>query len=96
MVRLHLSPRFTIATLMEKGESAWTFSKTNGHHLSQFRRLYYQLYPYSRIQILVSFTVLANLPIDDPLVPNIARMLRSNKEKHDKKAQECTKKYATN
>ena len=33
-------------------------------------------------------------PVDDPLVPKIAKLLTTNKEEHDKIAREWTRKYA--
>ena len=52
--------------------------------------------PYLRIStLLLSISSLLSDPNpDDPLVPEIARIYRTNKLKHDKIAKEWTKKYA--
>ena len=46
-------------------------------------------------QLLLSIQSLLTDPnVDDPLVPDIAKLYRENRKLHDKKAREWTQKYA--
>jgi ubiquitin-protein ligase len=74
----------------------WTFCAHSGLRLSQFLKVYLD-----RVDVIFSISVLLSICSllcdpnpDDPLVPEIARIYKTDRERYNTLAREWTQKYA--